>query len=628
MNTRTFPRMALRKLALAILSILAFPADAGATGETTRVSLASDGTQGNSGSDNGVRPVISFDNRYVVFVSAANNLVPGDSNNADDVFVRDRRTGVTRLVSRASDGTLGNGNSRRPAISTDGAFVAFDSDASNLVPGDTNGTCDVFLHNLQARTTSRVSVALNGAQSNGCSRSPAISAKGQHVAFQSDASNLVPEDTNQQTDVFLYDRNARSTVRVSVATGGAQTTEACIPNYYYGGYSCYPGFSGEPTISANGRFIAFQSLAPNLVPGDSNHIYDIFLRDTLRGTTDRLSVASDGSQTGYFDNCYYCFFPGGFSVSPSISANGRLVAFQSININLVPGDHNFSNDIFVHDRATHQTTRVSISSGGAEAADYCYQSYTDGITCYSGSANPSMSADGRYVAFQAGAPNLVAGDTNHIPDIFVHDRWTHKTVRVKVATDGTEADGKCQKNPNYDYYNPFGLPYLCQASNRTPALSPDGRFVVFNSNADNLVSGDDNAASDVFVRDGLLQAQQTANLAVSQTDSSDPASIGTDLTYTMTVTNLGPDSAGNVLLTDISPLNAQYISTTANQGGCFQGSVSICRLGTLAPGASATISLTVRPTEASRLSNKVSVNASPIDPNNNNNVSVQYTQVQ
>src|SRR5690606_33451585 len=218
--------------------------------------------------------------RYVAFTSGASNLVGGDTNGVSDVFVHDRRTGRTTLVSRSTAGVQGNNFSTGAAISADGRYVAFGSFASNLVPGDTNGTWDVFVHDRQTGVTTRVSVDSNGTEGNLPSSSPAISADGRFVAFQSDSTNLVPNDSNAATDVFLHDRQTGSTVRASIAANGAD------PN----------GSSTGASLSATGRFIAFGSSASNLVPGDTNAAGDVFVYDRQTGTTSRVSVNSSRVQ--------------------------------------------------------------------------------------------------------------------------------------------------------------------------------------------------------------------------------------------------------------------------------------------------------------------------------------------
>jgi archaellum component FlaF (FlaF/FlaG flagellin family) len=345
---------------------------------TSRVSVASDGTQGNHVS---WFPSVSADGRYVAFESNADNLVPSDTNNFEDIFVHDRQTGQTSRISVASDGTQGNGYSAIPAISADGRYVAFSSNADNLVSGDTNGVRDVFVHDRQTGQTSRVSVASDGTQVNNHADSPvAISADGRYVTFESRADNLVPDDTNGFQDVFVHDRQTGQTSRVSVASDGTQGN----------------GLSSGASISSDGSYVAFFSNATNLVPGDTNNDADVFVHDRQTGQTSRVSVTSSGIQGN--SGSYW----------PFISADGRYVAFDSAANNLVPGDTNNIQDMFVHDRQTGQISRVSVASDGTQANDRSYA--------------PSVSADGRYVAFVAEASNLVPGDTNGFPDVFVHDR--------------------------------------------------------------------------------------------------------------------------------------------------------------------------------------------------------------
>ena len=456
------------------------------TGQTTRVSVASDGTQARSGTIYGsLSPSISADGRYVAFHSYADNLVSGDTNLSPDVFVHDRQTGQTTRVSVASDGTQANNVSARPSISADGRYVAFISYADNLVSGDT-GYVDVFVHDRQTGQTTRVSVATGGGQANGNSYGPSISADGRYVAFESDATNLVSGDTNFSTDVFVHDRQTGQTTRVSVASDGTQAN----------------GPSGKPSISADGRYVAFMSSADNLVsmPGPPTRIY---VHDRQTGQTTLVSVASDGTPAN--SSAFY----------PSISPDGRYVAFRSNASNLVSGDTNGTWDVFVHDRQTRQTIRVSVASDGTQA---------NGVLTIS--SKPSISYGGRHVAFESDATNLVSGDTNFSPDVFVHDRQTGQTTRVSVASDGTQANGQSSKpsisadgryvafmsfadNLVSMYPGPAPRIYriyvhdrqtgqttlVSVASDGTPAdsgafypsISPDGRYVAFRSNASNLV---------------------------------------------------------------------------------------------------------------------------------------------
>lgn len=362
---------------------------------TERVSVSSAGQGSNGTSD--FTPAISADGRYVAFVSRGTNLVAGGDANGDDrdVFLRDRASGTTRLVSLDSQGRQADNDSFGVAISPEGGSIAF-GNASALVPADTNGNWDVYVRDDGTGTTVPVDVGADGRPVGGrlVYTHEAIGNVGRFVAFVSDSSNLVPGDTNGVADVFVLDRARQTIERVSVASGGAQAN----------------GDSGlfTPAITPDGRFVAFASTASNLVPGDTNGTWDVFLRDRLRGTTERISIGGDGEQAN-----------GGSSGAPALSADGRFVAFGSFASNLVPGDTNGAADVFVRDRANGTTERVSVATGGGQA---------DG-----GGGDPTISADGRYVAFDSSASNLVAGDANGATDVFVHDRQTGTTTLVSVA---------------------------------------------------------------------------------------------------------------------------------------------------------------------------------------------------
>jgi Tol biopolymer transport system component len=436
----TRPRSLPMRMVAAILSmgllLAAVGAAEGTTAKTTRVSVRSNGDQADSESNSSS---ISAGGRFVAFTSPASNLVPGDTNDAWDVFVHDRQTGTTSRVSVRSNGHQGNNDSQAPLISAGGRYVAFISGASNLVPGDTNDTFDVFVHDRQTGTTSRVSVRSNGDQGNLTSGGGAsISADGRFVAFTSVASNLVPGDTNAQPDVFLHDRQTGKTTRVSVRS----TADQANSNSY------------SPSISADGRYVAFQSNASNLITGDTNGADDIFVHNRQTGKTSRVSVRSNGNQADHV------------SWAPSISADGRFVAFAS-HAHLVRGDTNDAADIFVHDRQTGKTTRVSVRSNADQANRR--------------SDEPSISANGRFVAFHSFASNLITGDTNHTVDVFVHDRTTGTTTRVSVRS-------------NADQANDFSY---------SPSISAAGRYVAFHSYATNLITGDTNDMPDVFVHGPL-----------------------------------------------------------------------------------------------------------------------------
>ncbi len=431
---------------------------------TTRVSVDSSGNQGNNYS---AAPSISADGRYVAFASDASNLVPDDTNRASDIFVRDLQTGTTRRVSLDSSGIQGNGQSFNASITADGRYVAFESSASNLVSGDTNGETDIFVRDLQTNTTRRVSLDSSGIQSNDFSDLAEISADGRYVAFESQASNLVSGDTNGETDIFVRDLQTNTTTGVSVDSSG-------IPGN---------NVSGEPSISADGRFVGFLSYASNLVPDDTNYTGDIFVRDLQLGTTRRVSVDSSGNQGNNYSGAYL-----------SISADGRYVAFSSTASNLVPGDTNGREDVFVRDLQTNTTRRVSLDSSGNQGNNY--------------SASPSISADGRYVAFLSDASNLVPDDTNVSRDVFLRDLQTNTTRRVSLDSSGIQSNG-----------DSYGL-----------SISADGRYVAFYSAASNLVPDDTNGAFDVFVTD----IAATSPLVVTNTNDSGAGSLRAAIDYANT----------------------------------------------------------------------------------------------
>lgn len=373
---------------------------------TERASVATGGVQAPAG---GGSPSLSYDGRLVVFASSS-PLVPGDTNAQTDVFLHDRAAGTTERVSVATGGGQGDGSSggiHPRAASADGRHVVFSSTATNLVPGDGNGVGDIFLRDRVAETTERVSIATGGGEANAASGSASISADGRYVVFRSDATTLVAGDTNAAGDIFVRDRLLGTTERVSVATGGGQGDLA----------------SWEPSISADGRFVAFMSDATNLVPGDTNGRQDAFVHDLVTGTTERVSVSSAGAEGS--NN----------SRQPVLSADGRFVAFWSQADNLVPGDTNVDQDVFVRDRLLGTTERVSVHSNGG-------QSNPPGAPSF-----PAISTDGRYVAFSSFASDLVPRDTNNRDDFFVHDRLTGTTERVSVASDGTQANHEVLQLP-------------------------------------------------------------------------------------------------------------------------------------------------------------------------------------
>lgn len=459
---------------IAIASIVLVAGGASASpGTTTRVSVDSAGNQQNGpsgGYGGGDGVAIRADGRYVAFPSSASNLVQGDTNGFWDVFVQDRDADgdgifdethpgaiATERVSVDSAGNQANGPSVHwgigPSMSDDGRFVAFYSAASNLVSDDTNGAVDIFVRDRTAHTTTRVSVGSDGSQANGESWYPDISADGRYVVFQSTATNLVSGDTNGCWDVFLHDRDADAdgvfdepgaiaTERVSVGSGGVQADDT----------------SYRAAVSEAGRYIVFYSSARNLVVSDTNGQADVFVHDRQTGTTVRVSVDSSGGQANAASGDWWA--------GPDISADGRYVAFPSVASNLVPNDTNGASDMFGHDLQTGETERVSVDSAGNQMNG--------------GETNaPALSRDARYVVFFSDATDLVPSDTNGEADVFVRDRLAETTELVSVDTSGNQGNDR----------------------SGALAVSADGRFVSFSSYSSNLVLNDSNGVVDTFVRE-------------------------------------------------------------------------------------------------------------------------------
>ncbi|HEY2980582.1 MAG TPA: hypothetical protein VGJ22_05340, partial [Anaerolineales bacterium] len=374
-------RIAVMLTLAAVLAGLPSPAIASTRalpGDKTLVSVDSSGVVGNAGS---ISASVSGDGRFVAFASDASNLVSLALTVGPNIFVRDRQAGTTTLVSLNLTGGGPNGGSEEPSISSDGRFVAFQSDATDLVSVDTNGTTDIFVRDRQSGTTTLVSVDSAGTQANDVSDSASISADGRFVAFTSAASNLVAGDTNGTNDVFLHDLQTGATTRVSVDSSGAEAN----------------GSSGFGSVSGDGRLVAFSSNANNLVLGDTNGRTDVFVRDGLSGVTTRVSISTSGVEATLN------------SVSPAISADGRFVMFSSPSDTLVVTDSYGFDQIYARDLLTNETTLVTV---GVEGFAFVGKSY-----------DPSVSADGRYVAFQF-------NDQDSIPDfeVMVQDRQTKASV--------------------------------------------------------------------------------------------------------------------------------------------------------------------------------------------------------
>src|ERR1700694_5878404 len=415
-------------LFVAVLATAWLPASA-EDPQIGRESVRSDGSQVHGPN---MTAVVSGDGRFVAFASDAPDVIPSNGANRD-IFLHDRATGATELISVATDGGEANGPSLFPELNADGRYIVFESQAGDLVSNDQQNYADIFVRDRQTGTTRRVDQTPQGGDTDDDSLTPSISADGRYVAYTSAATNIVPDDTNRARDVFLADLTSGTTERVSVATDGTQG------NYDSGGFG-----AGGGHVTPDGRYVVFGSFANTLVPNDTNNADDIFVRDRVSHTTERVSVSTNGAEGN--DHSGY----------PSISDDGRYVVFYSSADTLVPDDHNHATDVFLHDRQTGETRRLSGGTGAAESNG--------------GSRFPDISGDGRFVAYQSDASNLVPNDTNGTTDIFRYDMQTGETRRISAPTDGGEAHG----------------------NTILPAINGDGSGVAFQAVAEDLIPADDN----------------------------------------------------------------------------------------------------------------------------------------
>ena len=399
---------------------------------TERVSVNSDEQQANAhalelrwGTSSSPQAEISDDGRYVAWWSEATNLVKRDTNRRSDVFVRDRLRGTTARVSVGTRGRQANGDSTAVAMSADGRYVAFTSDATNLVPGDTNERSDVFVRDRVARTTTRVSVGPNGRQADqGVLPYVVMSADGNVVVFSSYSTTFGGRDRNDQPDVFAHDRRTGVTTRVSAAPAGADANQRSLAG----------------SVSDDGRLVTFTSTATNLVANDTNNAADAFLRDLQTGTTTRIA-----------ENVFDRYDSGGVE----LSGDGIVVAYSRMS------------DVYLLHRPTG-TESVFEKWNGVPPAPWT----TVG----------ALSADGTRVLYQSIVRPLPQGELLTTTDAFVRDLRSSTTKQLSVTPSGASANG----------------------SSYVAGMSRDGRWAAFRSAASDLVAGDTNRRVDLFVRGPLF----------------------------------------------------------------------------------------------------------------------------
>lgn len=528
-----------------------------------------------NGASYGNRSALSANGRYLVFMSDATTFAPGDGNGLTDIFVRDNKTGLIRRVNTSSAGVEANGTCADPSISGNGRYVVFSSLATNLVPGDTNNVRDVFLKDLVTDSTVRVSVQWDGSQAtvdnefsgmpssisadgrqvafltfarllqrdanihsdiyvkdmqtgeldlvstaadetlaNFRNHSPAISPDGRYVAFMSQASNFVPEDTTITGDVYLKDRVTRSIRLVSTSAAGTSGGD---------------NLSNSPVVSAGGRYVAFMSYAHNLITPDINYT-DIYVKDMQTDAIERANADAAGNLVSNDADL------------PSISADGRYVAFQSKFYAPPPGS---MTRVYIKDRQTGQLARGDITAVGTQQMS--------GI-----SLAPAISADGRSVSFHSASTGFTPGDINGLADMFVRDLQAGTNQRAALSS-GTIADG-----PSGD-----------------AALSRDGRYAIFTSSASNLVDNDTGGWRDVFLYDRTTRATQRVSFGAwgfANADSDSPALSANNVwlafrTSANMMTANDFDNRPDVFLTRAGTGSVYWASTTSDTSPTTTGTI-------------------------------------------------------
>jgi Tol biopolymer transport system component len=452
------------------------------------------------GDDNSIAPTLSPDGRFVVFISAANDLVPGgNSFFCLNVFLHDCASNTTVLVSGNLSGTGGgNGSSMLGQVSTNGQFIVFQSDASNLVPNDTNGVTDIFVRDLVAGTTTLVSVSTNGGPANGASTDPVMTPDGRYVAFISRASNLVPGDNNGIPDIFIRDLVAGTNQLVSV---GALCSTLVSPGT----------IMATPVMTPDGRYVAFFSLATNLVsavPGTTTG--EVYVFDRLAGTMTWASTNAAAMVSAMVQQT------NATSYHPRLSDDGQYVAFKTgatastgvavilqydlttgattvINTNGIGGDVGVDETYgpemtpdgryiaFARQEGSTNSGYASVHVWDTQlASDTLVSDDGSGVPTNTTSHTPNISPDGRFVAFLSNATNLVGNAVTNGFHIYLRDLQFNTTQLVDMDTNGVGSTDDTLT---------------------TLSLSADGQYVAFGSPDGSLVSSDNNNAEDVFVRD-------------------------------------------------------------------------------------------------------------------------------
>lgn len=418
--------------------------------QSVKTRMVTVGRPSEQGDANSIQPDLSAAGRFVVFTSDSTNLVNEEATATRGVFMKDTTTGETIRISSSSEGKAADDDSEHPAISADGGYVVFQSVATNLTdehpedggctsPAGLDVSCpSIYLKDMASGTTELVSRSSNGAIADGYNERPAISGNGRYIAFRSTATNLAPGTEDDVAQIYRRDLQTGFTELVSSDSEGVAGDAS----------------SDLPAISDDGRFVAFKSMAFNLVSGDDIGS-DVFVKDLDTGQLTLASTDSDGS-------------PGngasGFAAL-DISGDGLFVAFESEADNLDTSDDNFTRDVFIKDLQTGETSLISADKEGIVGDDATY-------------ASVSLSRDGALVVFVSNANNLTQGDTVNKTDVFLKDRTTGAVVMLSTSETGEPGN----------------------APSEIAAIAADGVSVAFVSSANNLVPEDTNGKDDIFVR--------------------------------------------------------------------------------------------------------------------------------